>query len=74
MEANHQLGGQGKVVVEKKPETEVVGSFAPGSSYTVGAKGKEMPWAEFVKLPAWRRDEILAEEAQAKVGGNLLNR
>ena len=75
LEANHQLGGQGKVTTtEKEPEAEVVGSFAPGANYQVGAKGKEMPWEEFVKLPQWRRDEVLAEEAQAKVGGSFLNR
>jgi len=74
LEANHQLGGSGKVEVkEVKPKTEVVGSFAPGAGYAVGAKGKEMPWDEFVKQPQWRRDEILAEEAQGKIN-SFLNR
>jgi hypothetical protein len=75
LEANHQLGGQATKPSAEKPEEkrEVVGAFAPGANYTVGPKGKEMPWDEFVKLPEWRREEILAEESAAKVS-SLLNR
>lgn len=66
LEAFHQLSGEMQPP-PKKEEKKVVNQFVPGSQYQVGPKGGEMPWEEFIKLPKWRQDEILAQEAQDRV-------